>query len=138
MNKVVQLYKKYKEVINYLIFGVLTTIISLAVYYILTFTILNPNNSLELQIANVIAWVISVSFAYVTNRKFVFGSKNKNIKKEAISFFNARIVTLVIDMIIMGVGVNVIGFNDKILKFISQIIVIISNYLFSKLFVFKK
>ncbi|MBQ6494981.1 MAG: GtrA family protein [Bacilli bacterium] len=132
------LYNNYKEVINYLIFGFLTTIISLIVYYALTLTIINPNKAIELQVANILSWVAGVIFAYITNRKYVFNSKNKNVKKELISFVSARVVTLLLDMFIMGLFVSILGFNDRIMKIISQIIVIISNYIFSKLFVFKK
>ena len=71
-------YEKYKEIINYLIFGVLTTVISLIVYYGLTFTIINPDDALMLQVANVISWIAGVLFAYFTNRKYVFESKNEN------------------------------------------------------------
>lgn len=138
MNKLISLYKKNKEVINYLIFGVFTTAISLIVYYALTLTILNPSKSFELQIANVISWIVGVMFAYVTNRKYVFESNSKDKIKEISSFVGARIVTLVMDMLIMFVGVTIFNCNDRILKIISQIVVIISNYLFSKLFVFKK
>lgn len=138
MKKVINLYNNYKEVINYLIFGFLTTIISLIVYYALTLTIINPNKAIELQVANILSWVAGVIFAYITNRKYVFNSKNKNVKKELISFVSARVVTLLLDMFIMGLFVSILGFNDRIMKIISQIIVIISNYIFSKLFVFKK
>lgn len=138
MSKILALYKKYKEVINYLVFGVLTTILTLLIYYGLTYTIMDPNNALMLQGANIISWVVAVIFAYITNRKFVFESKSNNIIRECVSFFGARIVTLIMDMIIMFVGVTVFKGNDKIFKLISQIIVIVSNYVFSKLFVFKK
>ena len=138
MKKVINLYNNYKEVINYLIFGFLTTIISLIVYYALTLTIINPNKAIELQVANILSWVAGVTFAYITNRKYVFNSKNKNVKKELISFVSARVVTLLLDMFIMGLFVSILGFNDRIMKIISQIIVIINNYIFSKLFVFKK
>ena len=74
-----KIYQKYKEIINYLIFGFLTTVISLGTYYLLTMTILNPNNPIELQITNVISWIVAVNFAYFTNRKYVFNSKNKKI-----------------------------------------------------------
>ena len=133
-----KIYNKYKEVIMYLIFGVLTTLFSLAVYWILTVTLLDPNNPILLQIANIISWIAGVTFAYITNRKYVFESKNKNKKKEITTFVTARIVTLLFDMIIMGVGVTILHFNDKIMKLLSQFIVITSNYIFSKLFVFKK
>lgn len=137
MSKIIDLFNKYKEVVMYLIFGVLTTVVSLVSYYLFTLTILNPNNFLELQIANILSWVISVLFAYVTNRKYVFLSGNSNVLKEIISFFGSRVITLLFDMLIMFVGVTLVGLNDKIIKIISQIVVIFSNYLFSKLFVFK-
>lgn len=138
MNKIKMLYKKYKEVINYLIFGVLTTVISLLVYYILVFTLLNPENAFQLQIANIISWIAGVAFAYFTNRKYVFESKEKRQFKEASEFVLARIVTLVIDMIVMWLGVTILHFNNKIIKLVSQVLVIVLNYVFSKLFIFKK
>lgn len=131
-------YKKNQEIINYLIFGVLTTIVSLVSYYTLVLTLLNPHNALELQTANVISWIISVLFAYVTNRIFVFKSKNKNIKKELISFCGSRILTLLLDMFIMFFFVTILKGNDKIFKIVSQFLVIVGNYIISKLFVFKK
>lgn len=133
-----QLLNKYREIIMYLIFGVLTTVVSLAVYYLLVYTILNPDNALQLQIANIISWIAGVAFAYVTNRSMVFQSKNTNKLKEATSFVAARVVTLLMDMVIMFIGVTLLHGNDKILKLISQVVVIVSNYVFSKLFVFKK
>lgn len=138
MKKIVELYNKYREIINYLVFGVFTTVISLLVYYGLTFTIFDPNNPISLQIANIISWIAGVIFAYITNRKFVFDSKNKNLLKEISSFVGARIITLIMDMVIMYVGVTLFRGNDKIWKLISQVIVIVSNYLFSKIFVFRK
>jgi len=78
MEKIKEMYLKYKEIINYLIFGVLTTVVSLGVYYICVYTFLNPENVVQLQIANIISWVAGVAFAYVTNRKFVFESKEEN------------------------------------------------------------
>jgi len=138
INKIKKYIKKYAEVIKYLIFGFLTTVVSLGVYYGLTYTVLDPQSNIELQIANIISWICGVIFAYITNRKFVFNSNNKNKKKEISSFVSARIVTLIMDMIIMYLGVTVLKLNDKIIKLISQIVVIVSNYIFSKLFVFKK
>lgn len=133
-----KLFNKYREIIMYLIFGVLTTVVSLAVYYLLVYTVLNPDNALQLQIANIISWIAGVAFAYFTNRSVVFQSKNKNKLKEAGSFVLARVATLVMDMAIMFIGVTLLHGSDKILKLISQVIVIVSNYVFSKLFVFKK
>ena len=138
--KLSKLIKKVctKEVIMYLIFGVLTTVVSLIVYYALIFTILNPENAIQLQIANIISWIAGVAFAYVTNRKFVFESKEKNKLKELSKFVSSRLVTLFLDMFIMFIGVTCLKGNDKIVKLISQVLVIIENYVFSKLFVFKK
>jgi len=133
-----ELYKKHKEIINYLIFGFLTTIVSLAAYYLVTFTILDPNISIELQIANIISWVIGVLFAYFTNRAYVFNSKNENKLKEFITFTGARVSTLLLDMAVMFIFVTLLKGNDKIFKIISQILVIVGNYLLSKLIVFKK
>lgn len=138
MEKIKALYLKYKEVINYLIFGVLTTVVSLVVYYISVFTVLNPDDAIQLQIANILSWIAGVTFAYFTNRKFVFESKEENKLKEAGKFVLARVTTLVMDMLIMWLGVTVLYLNDKIIKLISQVVIIISNYIFSKLFVFKK
>lgn len=131
-------YIKYKELINYLIVGILTTIVSLLSYYILVLTILKPNNPLQLQIANIISWIIAVTFAYITNRKYVFKSNNNNITKEALKFCSSRLTTLFIDMLLMFIFVSKLKFNDKIIKIIIQIIVTILNYIISKLLVFRK
>lgn len=138
MEKIKEMYLKYKEIINYLIFGVLTTVVSLGVYYICVYTFLNPENVVQLQIANIISWVAGVAFAYVTNRKFVFESKEENKLKEAGKFVTSRITTLLMDMVIMFIGVTLCKFNDKIIKLISQVVVIVMNYLLSKIIVFKK
>lgn len=138
MDKLINIYKKNKEVINYLIFGVLTTAINLLTYFLLTTIWLDVTKIIELQIANIISWVVAVIFAYVTNRKYVFDSKNNNKLKEISSFFIARLLTLILDMIIMYLGINILLLNDKFIKIISQILIIVSNYILSKLFIFKK
>lgn len=132
------LYLKYQEIIKYLIFGVLTTLISLITYYILVFTILNPEKPIQLQIANIISWITCVTFAYITNRKYVFNSKNKNVINEMIKFYSSRLTTLIIDMLFMFIFVTTLHFNDKIIKLIVQIIIIILNYVLSKILVFNK
>lgn len=127
---------KLKEIFLYLLFGIFTTIVAIGVYYALVFTILNPENAFELQLSNVISWFFAVFFAYFTNRKWVFGSNNVNIPKEIIKFFSARIFSLLLDMLIMFVFVSFLKMNDKIIKLISQAVVILSNYVLSKFFVF--
>lgn len=133
-----EIIKRNREIISYLIIGVLTTIVSLISYYLLTITILSPNNPLELTIANIISWIISVLFAYITNRKYVFQSKDKKILKEASKFTLSRVTTLLIDILLMFIFVSILHFNDKIIKLLVQIIIIVLNYIFSKLLVFKK
>lgn len=138
MKRIKEMYLKYKEIINYLIFGILTTVGSLAVYYISVFTFLNPENAIQLQLANILSWIAGVTFAYFTNRKYVFQSNEQNKLKEAGKFVVSRIITLIIDMLVMWLGVTILHCNDKIMKLISQVIIIISNYFLSKTFVFKK
>ena len=132
-----RIYDKYKEIINYLIVGVLTTVVSLGVYYFCVFTFLNPVVPWQLQLANIISWIAAVSFAYITNRAFVFESTTKNIGREAGTFFLSRVGTLLMDMGIMFVTVTLCGMNDKIAKLIVQVVVTIGNYVLSKFFVFK-
>ena len=137
MDKIKELYLKYKEIINYLIVGVLTTVVSLTVYYGLVLTVLNPRNPIQLQAANIASWICAVAFAYWSNRKFVFESKSKEIVKEAGAFVTARVGTLVMDMVFMFVTVSLFGMNDKVAKLLDQVMVTVANYVFSKLFVFK-
>lgn len=133
-----QLYLRYKELINYLIVGVLTTVVSLAVYYGCVTTVLDPNNPLQLQLANIISWICAVTFAYFTSRRFVFESKNEAVFQEAIRFYLSRVTTLLMDMGIMFVMVTLLSYNDKIAKLVCQVVVTIANYVLAKLIVFKK
>lgn len=132
------IFKKYREIISYLFIGVLTTIVSLASYYVLTTLFLSPDNAISLQIANIISWIISVLFAYITNRKYVFLSSDKNILKEFGKFTLSRVTTLLIDMALMFIFVSILHFNDKLIKLIVQVVIIVINYIFSKLLVFRK
>ncbi len=133
-----KLYRKYEEIVNYLIVGVLTTVVSLAIYYGSVLTFLDPENGVQLQIANVLSWVGAVAFAYVTNRKFVFKSRNQDRLAEAARFVGSRVATLLMDMAVMWLLVTALHGNDKIAKLVSQAAVMVSNYVFSKLLVFRK
>ena len=124
--------KKYREIVNYIIIGGLTTVVSLASYYILRIFIDSY------MIATVISWILAVSFAYITNKTFVFQSKEKNVLKEFAKFIASRLTSLLIELLSMYVLVDIIKINDKISKLIVQFIVLVLNYLFSKLIVFKK
>lgn len=138
MKKIISLYKKYREFIHYLIAGGLTTLVSMILFYGSTLTFLDGNDAFELQVANVISWIGAVSFAYVANRIFVFESKSQKIFKEALSFFSARLLTLFLDMGTMFVLATLLRINYNFSKIIAMALVTVSNYVISKVFVFKK
>ena len=133
MRKIFDLLEKYSEVINYLIFGVLTTLVSIGIYALCTKCF-----HINYMISNCISWIISVLFAYITNRIFVFKSKSSDIVIEMYQFFKYRIFSFLIDVFLMYVLVELINIDDMISKVIVQVVVIILNYVFSKIFVFKK
>ena len=121
-----------KETINYLIVGGLTTIISIASYNI--FRLFSGN----ITLCTVLSWICAVAFAYFANRIFVFKSKSKKYFKEVTSFVGSRIFSLVVELVFMIVMTDIIHINDKIAKIIVQFIIVVLNYITSKLFVFKK
>lgn len=127
----------YKEFLAYIISGVISVAITLFVYYILVFSILDTNDKIELQIANIISWFCAVIFVYFTNHKYVFYSTKNNIMKEFSIFIISRIATLILDMGIMFLFVSLLHYDDNIIKLISQFFVIITNYLVSKFLIFK-
>ena len=139
IKKAKNLYNKHDEIINYLVVGVLTTVVSLVSFYIVRLFIFTHNTQLHIQIANIISWILSVLFAFITNKKYVFKSskKGKDKLKEMIKFYLSRLTTLVIDMLTMWILTSIIHINDKIAKLIVQVILVILNYIFSKLFVFE-
>lgn len=138
MNQIKQLYKKYEELILYLIIGVLTTVVSLGVYYACVLALLDPQIAWQLQAANIVSWVAAVTFAYFFSRRIVFKSVRKDWLFEAAAFYSARIATLLMDMAIMFLLVTVFSWNDKIVKLIVQVIVTVVNYFLSKILVFSK
>ena len=128
---------KYKEIISYLIFGVLTTLVSLLSYYLLSTFVFNINRPFWLMVVNVISWILSILFAFFTNKKYVFKNDEKGLN-QFFKFVGGRIYTLVLDVLIMFIFVSILHFNDKIIKIISQIIIIVANYVISKIFVFRR
>lgn len=156
-----KLLKKYREIIIYLIVGVITTIVSWGACYVAKF-FLDSNVEFQNFIINTIGWVVGVLVAYPLNRIWVFQSKSRQIFKEFFGFALSRVSTWIMDIVIMFVFVNVIPLNDLIInvsaKFgktfepatvdtinywiakicISAVIVTILNYVFSKVFIFKK
>ncbi len=137
MKKIWALYKKFEEIINYLIVGVLTTIVSW-VAYALCKLVINVDNAILMQVAVLIRWIAGVTFGYFTNRRFVFKSKNPNMLREAVDFTTSRIVTLFLDMLVMWILPSVFKVDDWIATFISGVLVTIMNYIFSKFIVFRK
>ena len=142
MKKIFDLYKKYDEIIKYVIIGGITTLIGVGSKWLLLFTVFNADDSFELQLSIIISWILAVSFAYVSNRVFVFNSKNSNILKEVTSFVGSRIITLLLEMVLMWFFVTLLRMNSDmwvmVITVIVQILVLVLNYVFSKIFVFKK
>lgn len=126
-----------KEVLRYLIVGGLTTVVSMVLFYGSTWTFLDGNDAVQLQVANVISWIGAVAFAYVANRIFVFESKNPRVFKEIVSFVGSRVVTLLLDMAVMFLLATVLAVNYNISKLVAMVLVTVGNYIISKLFVFR-
>ncbi len=135
-------FKKYKDIILYIIFGIATTVINFAVY-----TVLVKFLSQDMTLSNLISWVISVTFAFITNKIFVFSSRSfkaKTLFKESISFYSSRIITGIIEIIFptvlfqIGLDFELFGIKGFVAKAIVNVVIIILNYVFSKLFVFKR
>ena len=127
---------KYREQLLYLVFGGLTTLVSIGSYFLFV-TVLGINA----LIGNIFSWILAVLFAYVTNRKWVFNStvsSKKEILKEMASFFAARLLTLGIEELMLFVFINLLGLNSLVVKIGAQIVIVILNYVFSKLIVFRK
>ena len=118
MGKIKELLIKYKELVLYVVFGVLTTVVSYVSYWIFTDFLHIPY-----MVSTALSWVLSVTFAYVTNRKWVFAS---------------RIASGFMEMGMMFIGVDLLHVNDKIVKLVANVFVILANYILSKLVVFRK
>lgn len=131
-----------RETISYLVFGVLTTIVCLVSYELIKLALTGGGelSQLQMNIANVGSWVIAVIFAFVTNKFFVFRSKSISLNvliREAVSFVGARILSLAFEIIWMNVTVGLLHINDSIAKIGAQFGIVVLNYIFSKLFIFK-
>lgn len=149
MEKLKKLFIKYKEIILYLFFGVCTTAVSWISYYLFNnfvFSHIIENQELSITVSNAAAWVLAVAFAFITNKLFVFESKAKDITilKEIVTFVASRMISGVIEiflptgLIYMGLKIPLFGDIGLIPKLIVSVIVIILNYVLSKLLVFRK
>lgn len=138
-DKIKGLFEKYRELIVYVIVGVITTIVNWVASFVLDEFFLDSSVAIQNTIINVIAWVVAVIVSFPMNRKWVFKSNNPNWLAEFFGFTGARVSTLLIESLIMLLCVNVFHIPFKIAKvFIASVIVMILNYVFSKLLVFKK
>lgn len=136
MNKIIQLLKKYKSFLAYAVFGVFTTVVN-----IVTYNLCYYNFGLSNTVSNILAWILAVTFAYLTNKVWVFDSKSwawNVLKREVSTFISCRLATGVLDLVIMFIAVDVLGWHAMLMKLISNVLVIILNYVFSKLVIFKK
>lgn len=134
------MYKKYEEGINYLIFGFLAFVLNYVLYYVFSVAMhrLGVHSTTP---ATAVSWLLTVLFAYWTNRKFVFKSSNSGraaFWKEFFSFVGARIITEVLEIVMMYLAVDRGGFNEYIAKLVCQVVVIVANYILSKLWIFKE
>lgn len=130
-----EMFQKYKETVLYLVFGVLSTLINIGTYAFCTRVL-----GINYYISNIIAWLVAVIFAYITNKFYVFESKSieyKYVIKEMLSFMSCRVLSGVIELVLMFVMLNLLLINDFIVKVITNIVVIIINFILSKLIVFK-
>ena len=136
MDKIIQLVKKYWSIISYLFFGVVTTVVNMVVYY-LCYHLWGVSSDLS----TVIAWVLSVLTAFLTNKPFVFGSHDWSMKvlmPEAGSFFGCRLGSGILELVLMHITVEMLGWPGMLMKLLVNVIVVILNYVASKLLVFRK
>lgn len=135
-------YRKHQEGMRYLVFGALSTVVNIVSYTIFAVLILKgvENETLRVNISEIVAFITAVIFAYVTNKLYVFNSKTtgfKDLIREIASFFGCRIFTEIVSIIMMNAAVA-FNINDILMKVVSNIVVIILNFVFSKILIFKK
>ena len=136
MKKLLDLLQKYREILVYLVFGVLTTVVNYVVY-LPCFNLLK----LSASVSNVIAWAVAVIFAYLTNKPFVFRSHDwsmKTVLPELTKFVGTRIGSGGLETLILLLAVDVAGWNGNIWKLVTSVLVVVLNYVGSKLLVFRK
>lgn len=129
-------YKRHKQVLLYLFFGAVTTVISIGV-----FSLLNIALGVNEHIANLTSWVLAVLVAFLTNRTMVFETETNSagaFLAQMITFYAGRVATLLVEELIIFVFITTLKFDSFTVKLVAQIIIIILNYVISKLFVFKK
>lgn len=132
IRRLLKRYRNNKEIINYLVCGFLTFMVSMFIY-----TLFSEILKINVLVSNVITWMIAVYFAFAINKKFVFES-NKKVTGELIQFYGGRIVTFFVEQAILYIFIIRLSFDNLIIKLIAQVVIIILNYIISKFIVFKK
>lgn len=135
-NMLIKLWKKYREIFFYLVFGAATTVVNILVYFLFA-----HEWKIEVVPSTAGAWIVSVLFAYITNKFWVFESRTREIKlllREVTIFFFSRLATGIVDVLMMYLGVEILQISDVIMKVIANIVVIVLNYAASKILIFKK
>ena len=141
MHKLISLWKNNQQIIRYLIFGVLTTLVSLVIYGACVYTVLDPQDPIQLAAANVLSWIGAVTFAYFTNAKWVFEAQPESRGewlRQFVSFYAGRLATLGVEELLLFVLVTLLHCNDMLIKVIGQVVVVVLNYVISKLLIFRK
>ena len=136
MKRLLALFQKYREIILYLVFGVLTTLVDILVFSLLAHTCLT-GDGFQMQLANLFAWIAAVVFAYVTNRTLVFESRDGRMLAEALRFLASRLLTLLADALLLFLLASLLGMQKDIANLLCAFAVILLNYVFSKLWVFR-
>lgn len=131
-----------RETISYLVFGVLTTVVAIASYEVIKRLVSRGKkpSPLVINIATVGSWILAVAFAFVTNKLFVFQSESLEMAvviSEAVKFVGARLLSLGFEIVWMNITVSVLKWNDSFCKVAAQFVIVVLNYIFSKLFIFK-
>ncbi len=127
------MYAKHKSILLYIFFGGCTTVVSIGTFMLLDLV-------MDALLANIGSWILAVSFAYVTNRRWVFASRVKGtaVGREMLSFYSGRLLTLGLEEALLLVFVTWLQFDSTVIKIIAQVAVLIGNYLISKLIIFRK
>ncbi|MBQ9703788.1 MAG: GtrA family protein [Clostridia bacterium] len=133
MKKIFELYRKYKEIFWYLVVGGLTTLVSYGTFALFV-SLFNMNATLS----EALSWACAVLFAYPTNKLLVFENHSKNILKEFCSFVLSRVATGVFGVLFILLFVDTLGGNEYLMKAISSVVILVLNYVFSKLITFRK
>lgn len=136
MDQIKALLQKYWDVITYLVFGVLTTIVNYIIY-LPVYNLLG----LSAALSNAIAWVAAVAFAFLTNKPFVFKSHDWSwqvVLPELSKFVGCRVASGVTETVILLITVDILGWNGNIWKIVTSVLVVVLNYFASKFLVFKK